>query len=176
MWGGSDVWVRGQGEAIGKAVWYHSRWSSASKITIEWDGMTADEKEENRVWCDAFIEESNKPSEKGKDTDVEGSDTMEDHITKMEEQLDAERRKCRGGCGAENVNNVCSRCKEVCKSPLFIFTISNEPLIYLLDYCGLECQKDDWKVWCSHFFSDSLLTLTLIQWHKSVCGKDTHDY
>jgi hypothetical protein len=123
MWGGSDVWVRGQGEAIGKAVWYHSRWSSASKITIEWDGMTADEKEENRVWCDAFIEESNKPSEKGKDTDVEGSDTMDmqDHITKMEEQLDAERRKCRGGCGAENVNNVCSRCKEVCKSPPFIF-------------------------------------------------------
>ena len=28
-----------------------SRWEDVSTISIDWDGMTADEKEENRVWC-----------------------------------------------------------------------------------------------------------------------------
>ena len=32
-----------------------SRWEDVSTIS---DGMTADEKEENRVWCQYFIEKS----------------------------------------------------------------------------------------------------------------------
>ena len=109
-WGGTDVWVRGQGEACAKAFWYQHRSESASMISIDWAGMTADEKEENRVWCEAFIENSRKP----RDSTEDSSD-----ITKAEEHmqkaLDKIRKECRGGCGVKDATNVCSRCKEFCK-------------------------------------------------------------
>jgi hypothetical protein len=113
-WGGTDVWVRGQGEACAKALWYHSRSESASMISIDWADMTADEKEENRVWCEAFIENSREAQTKD-DSTVDSSD-----ITKAGESIQKElnriRRECRGGCGVKHATNVCSRCKEICKS------------------------------------------------------------
>jgi hypothetical protein len=81
-WGGSEVWVRGQGEAFAKGVWYHSRWSQASMISIDWAGITDGEKEENRVWCEDFIEISNKPKPKSDEPSIDWSD-----ITKMEENM-----------------------------------------------------------------------------------------
>jgi hypothetical protein len=145
-WGGTDVWVRGQGEAFAKGVWYHSRWENASMISIDWAGITVDEKEENRVWCEDFIEKSNRPRQKSDEPPVDWDDPkVEEHL---QNALDKQRRECRGGCGVKDATKVCSRCKEICKSsPSFFFVLQRVAYGFVtLDYCSSECQKDDWKV------------------------------
>jgi len=122
QWGGMDVWVRGQGEAIAKGIWYHTRWGNASMISIHWAGITADEKEENRIWCEDFIGESISRRQKSQESSVDrsGSDTF------LQKPSNKKGRECRGGCGTTDAMNVCGRCKET-------------------HYCSPECQKDDWK-------------------------------
>jgi len=112
-WGGTDVWVRGQGEAIAKGIWYQHRWKEASTISIDWAGMTADEKEDNRVWCAAFIEKSSKPV-KEEESRMDLSDITKAEM-QMQKLLDKKRAECRGGCGVKDATKVCSQCKEVCK-------------------------------------------------------------
>jgi hypothetical protein len=123
-WGGTDVWVRGQGEAVAKGIWYQSRWDQASAISIDWAGMTEDEKEENRIWCDDFIEMSNRPQPKSDEPLMDPNDTakMEEYLQKA---LDDKRMECRGGCGVKNATKFCSRCKEICKSPISTSWASN---------------------------------------------------
>jgi hypothetical protein len=87
-------------------------------ISVNWTGMTADEKEENRIWCEDFIEKSNKLKEKCEEPspDRNGLAQMEKPLPKAAEK---QRKECRGGCGVNDAKKFCSRCKEVCKSPPF---------------------------------------------------------
>jgi hypothetical protein len=121
------MWVRGQGEAIAKAFWYHRRETTASMISINWTGMTADEKEENRIWCEDFIEKTNKLKEKREEPSTDRND-----LAQMEKPLgkaiEKQRKECRGGCGVNDAKKFCSRCKEVCKSPPFNSQIKCESL------------------------------------------------
>jgi hypothetical protein len=112
-WGGTDVWIRGQGEAFAKALWYHRRSEAASVISIDWAEMTTDEKEENRVWCEAFIKDNTKHQTKDESTVDWSSITKADEY--LQKALDERRRECRGGCGVKAATKVCSRCKEICK-------------------------------------------------------------
>ena len=75
--------------------------------------MTADEKEDNRVWCAAFIEKSSKPV-KEEESCMDLSDITKAEM-QMQKLLDKKRAECRGGCGVKDATKVCSQCKEVCK-------------------------------------------------------------
>ena len=71
-------------------------------MSIDWAGMTADENEENRVWCEEFIENSKKPEQESDElSSVDWSEIS---------------MECRGGCGVKRATNVCGRCKDICKS------------------------------------------------------------
>lgn len=70
-------------------------------MSIDWAGMTADENEENRVWCENFIENNKKPKQDSDELLVDWSDMS---------------MECHGGCGVKRATNVCGRCKEICKS------------------------------------------------------------
>ena len=86
-------------------------------VSIDWDGITADEKEENRVWCEDFIEKSLSRLREGKESVEHDSQT---DFTKMEKnlpkKLDERDRECRGGCGVMDATRFCGACKETRKS------------------------------------------------------------
>ena len=82
-------------------------------ISIDWNGMTIDEKEKDRTWCENFVTADGKES-------LEKHDNFADDLTKLEENLrkvlDKRRRDCRCGCGARVATSFCSVCKETCQS------------------------------------------------------------
>lgn len=82
-------------------------------ISIDWDGMTVDEKEEDRTWRKDFVTADGKES-------LEKHDNFADDLIKMEENLrkalDERRRECRCGCGARIATSFCTVCKETCES------------------------------------------------------------
>jgi hypothetical protein len=145
IWGGTLVWVRAQGEAIAKSIWYHSRWDGDSVVSVNWAGMTDAEREENRVWCEEFARKNEEEMEN--ESDAEGSEGSEDWSKNLE---------CRGGCGEVNSKLVCSRCKET--RTRFMFYNHREMVllikcVVLLGYCSRACQKEDWKVIASNLFT-----------------------
>jgi len=81
-------------------------------ISIHWAGITPEDEAENQVWCEDFIAMSKRRLQQDGDSSVDG------------DAKDKNARECRGGCGAKDVKNMCSRCKETCK-PLL-----DEPLMY----------------------------------------------
>jgi hypothetical protein len=83
MWGGREVWVRGQGEGLAKHIWYMNRWSGSSVVSIDWTGITEAEKEGNRTWCEIFKKE-------GELEDLKPSHRVDPW------------KVCRAGCGEEN--------------------------------------------------------------------------
>ncbi|KZP24764.1 hypothetical protein FIBSPDRAFT_950807 [Athelia psychrophila] len=99
-WSSSDAWVRAQGEEFAKHVWYHARWAASH----ESEGRKKQAK----------VEDEARKEAKGKAEPEDNSD-VEDYIKKMENALNArmeeKRKECRGGCGAQNTELRCSKCK-----------------------------------------------------------------
>lgn len=124
-WGGSDIWVRGQGAAVAKAIWFHNHFNR--DIEVSWSGMTEDEKQDLDVW---LKERAERRSERRKiNTEeyearaakygarhhqVEGKMGMQAHYKS--------RMACRTDCGEKDPKFTCSKCKIARKSlsPFFL--------------------------------------------------------
>jgi hypothetical protein len=105
-WGGTDVWVRGQGESFAKAIWYFQRWMRGSVLSIKWTGMTEAEKEEAQVWCAQFEEKSRLMSLESKQLQ-----SNEEYRQAVEPDFGRKWMECRAGCGEKNSTLACSKCK-----------------------------------------------------------------
>lgn len=126
-WGGSEMWVRGQGMAVTKAIWYQ-KYFYYPDIEISRSGMTDPEKDDIRVWLDERAERLRQQRNIAKikyEKHGEGNMTIYEPST---------RKACRADCGEENPKLVCSKCK-------------------IARYCGVACQKEDWKVILTSFLS-----------------------
>jgi len=47
-WGGSEMWVRGQGAAVAKTIWFHDHFDW--NIEVSWSGMTEGKKQDLDMW------------------------------------------------------------------------------------------------------------------------------
>ncbi|KAF7966530.1 hypothetical protein HWV62_38050 [Athelia sp. TMB] len=114
-WGGSDVWVRAQGEAFAQHIWYMDRWSDGEPVTlIEWAGMTEEEKSEARAWSkerEQRSEEAKKLAQEKRDN--EQDEDPQERERKYREHQEMKIKECRAGCGVKDASYRCSKCKEL---------------------------------------------------------------
>jgi len=124
VWGGTDVWVRAQGAAVAKAVWFH-RYYNLPKIEVSWSGMTEAEKEDLAMW----LKERAESLENTKRIETEDYEKRNakfgpgyEGSSKMG-MLEYYRRQiaCRADCGEQKPKLCCSKCKFARKSCLFYF-------------------------------------------------------
>jgi len=47
-WGGTEGWVRAQGAAIARGIWFHKHFNRDVEVT--WSGITEDEKQDLDTW------------------------------------------------------------------------------------------------------------------------------
>jgi MYND finger len=145
-WGGSQIWVRGQGAAVAKGIWFHRHFDK--ELEVSWSGMSDPEKEDLAAWLEKRAERLRKKN------DIEEKEYEELkalHGNKhymVEEKLGMDRYyksllACRAGCGEENPRLTCSKCKTV-------------------RYCNVACQREDWKVSLTYLLSfvPNLILLT----------------
>ena len=81
-------------------------------ISMDWDGMTADEEEDNRVWREDVIEKSHYPNagwERFAGERRRVSTQTDEWKRSCRRRLDNRRRGCCGGCGVKDCNKVLQR-------------------------------------------------------------------
>ena len=129
-WGGTDVWVRAQGTAVAKAIWYHRHFNNP--LEVSWSGMSDPEKVDLAAWLEERDEQLRQKRKIEKDEykalkALHGRDyyLVEEKMA-MDKYYKAQLA-CRADCGEENPKLTCSKCKKT-------------------RYCGAACQKEDWKV------------------------------
>lgn len=128
-WGGTNIWVRGQGASVAKAIWFLHHFDR--DIEVSWSGMTEDEKQDLAVWSKERTErlaEQRKIEEKeyaahkakygDKDSRVGKRMGMQAHYKSL--------MACRADCGEQRPKFNCSKCK-------------------IARYCSPACQAEDWK-------------------------------
>ncbi len=148
LWGGSDIWVRGQGAAIAKAIWFQQYFDF--DIKVSWSGMTEAEKEDLALWLKERSEQLAECSrirteeyEERKAKYGEGHHRIE---TRMGMQAYYRSRlACRADCGEQNPKLSCSKCKIARKSLLFFHSDTILTVVHA-GYCNAACQSEDWKV------------------------------
>jgi hypothetical protein len=111
-WGGSDVWVRAQGAAVAKAVWWH-KYYNLPKIEISWSGMTQAEKDDIVIWlkerAERLAERKKIEAEEYKERNAkftpwdDGKMGMLEHYRLL--------MACRAECGEQHPKLCCSKCK-----------------------------------------------------------------
>ena len=123
-WGGTDGWVRTQGAAIAKGIWFHKHFDRDVEVT--WSGMTEDEKQDLDAW---LKERAERLAEQSKIAKVE----YEARKAKYGNKHDALEMKsgmrahykllkaCRADCGEQNPKFKCSKCKVARKYFFFFF-------------------------------------------------------
>ncbi|KAK0238941.1 hypothetical protein EDD85DRAFT_828515 [Armillaria nabsnona] len=129
-WGSSEIWIRAQGEAVAKGIWYNRHWNGHSISVLRWSGMTEEQKESLDRWRSDFAEKSAERKKKQKAEDDKKLEAfagteMPDVECGMQRYWKRQLR-CRADCGVEKGKFNCSRCKRT-------------------RYCSVECQKEDWK-------------------------------
>jgi hypothetical protein len=138
-WGGSGIWVRGQGTAIAKAIWFHRHFDRPD-VEVSWSGMTDLEKEELTAWLkdraerlkqQHNIELNEYEARKALHGDNDAKVGMRNHYKS--------RLACRADCGKQDVGFACSKCK-------------------VARYCNAVCQAEDWKVSLAFLLCLFLLT------------------
>jgi len=128
-WGGSQIWVRGQGAAVAKAIWFHQHFNN--ELEVSWSGISDSEKEELGSWLEERAErlrqeKSIQEIEYKKREALHGDKHF---LVEQKMGMDLYRKSllaCRAGCGEENPKLTCSKCKKA-------------------RYCNAACQKEDWK-------------------------------
>ncbi len=101
-WGGSHEWVREQGAAITKSIWFNELWGC--KIEASWTGITEEQKTEIATW--------NK--ERADNRDDEGEESHDDKGDQMEKVMQRYYNRlkwCRAQCGEKKPSFLCSKCK-----------------------------------------------------------------
>ncbi len=114
-WGGSEVWVRAQGEAVAKGIWYNRHWNGHSISVLRWSGMTEEQKESLDRWRSDFAEKSaerrkKQKAEDDKELEAFAGTEMPDVECGMQRYWKRQLR-CRADCGVEKGKFNCSRCK-----------------------------------------------------------------
>ena len=136
-WGGTEYWVRGQGAAVAKAVWFHEHFNCPD-VEVSWSGMTNSEKQELAAWLGGRAERLRQEKfEERKAFHGDGIRTVEKDMG-MHNYYKS-RLACRADCGEKNPKFGCSKCK-------------------LARYCSLACQTEDWKVGLTYSFNSSFPT------------------
>ena len=123
--GGSDVWVRAQGAAIAKGIWFHEHFNQ--DIEVSWSGMTEDEKEDLVAWlkerAGRLAERRKIWKEEYEAREAKYGDTYDIVERKMRMQASYKlRMSCRADCGEQNPKFNCSKCKTTRES-LHLFLI-----------------------------------------------------
>ena len=125
-WGGSDEWVRAQGAAIAKGIWFHKHFDRDIEVT--WSGMTEDEKEDLAAWLKARAERLAEQRKIGKEEyDARKAKYGDTHdLVEMKMGMQAYyklRMSCRADCGEPNPKSSCSKCK-IARKSLHLFICS----------------------------------------------------
>ncbi|KIM45723.1 hypothetical protein M413DRAFT_442345 [Hebeloma cylindrosporum] len=128
-WGGSDVWVRAQGAAIAKGIWFHKLFNR--DIEVSWSGMSEDDKVALTAWLkersEGLAEQRKIGNEEYKARKAKYGDNHDIAEMKMAMQAYYKlRMACRAECGEQNPKSYCSKCK-------------------VARYCSTACQSEDWK-------------------------------
>jgi hypothetical protein len=129
-WGGSDMWVRGQGTAVAKAIWFHQHFNNP--LDVSWSGMSDSEKVDLAAWLEERAERRRQEKSIAKREYEErkalhGDDYFEVENKMAMDKYHKSQLACRADCGEENPSFTCSKCK-------------------VTRYCSAACQKEDWKV------------------------------
>jgi len=121
-WGGSEVWVRGQGAEVAKAIWFHNHFDR--DIEVSWSGMTEGEKQELDVWLKERAERhATRRKIEGEEYDAREVQYGAKHH-RVEEKMGMQayyksQMACRAECGEQHPKFNCSKCKIARESLLF---------------------------------------------------------
>lgn len=120
-WGGSDQWIRGQGAAVAKGIWFH-RHFDCPDIEVSWSGMSESDKDDLNAWLKeraVLLEEKERIGKKEyEEHEVQYGE--EHYKVAVKESMHAyykSRMACRADCGEKNPKFSCSKCKMARKSP-----------------------------------------------------------
>jgi hypothetical protein len=159
-WGGSNIWVRGQGAFVAKAIWFHEHFNNP--IEVSWSGMSDSEKEDLAAWLEerAELRQKEKILQKKEHEELKALHGDELHEVQAKMAMDRyyeSQLACRAECGEENPKFTCSKCR-------------------IVRYCSAACQTEDWKVSLTYLLSlvSNLIwpnPCTYPQYHKTFCGK-----
>jgi hypothetical protein len=121
-WGGSEVWVRGQGAAVTKAIWFHRHFDR--NIEVSWSGMTAGEKQDLDVWLKERAEQhATRRKIQREEYEARKAKYGEKH-NRVEQKRGMQayyksRMACRAECGEQHPTFSCSKCKIARESLVF---------------------------------------------------------
>jgi hypothetical protein len=124
------MWVRGQGTAVAKAIWFHQHFNNP--LEVSWSGMSDSEKVDLAAWLEERAEQLRQKKNIAKNEYEERKALHGDEYFKVEEKMAMDKYyksqlACRADCGEENPSFTCSKCKTA-------------------RYCSAACQTEDWKV------------------------------
>jgi hypothetical protein len=133
-WGGSDMWVRGQGAAVAKAVWFQ-KYYDLPKIEVSWSGITEPDEEDLSVWlkerADRLAERERIEAEEYEMRNLKFTPKDDGKMGMLEHYRS--RRACRADCGEQNPKLCCSMCKNTRTS--FVFCLCTG---YPADKCFVQ--------------------------------------
>jgi len=148
-WGGSDEWVRAQGAAVAKGVWFH-KYYDLPKIEVSWSGITEADKEDLAVWlkerADRLAERKRIEAEEYEMRNAKFTPRNDGKMGMLEYYRS--RMACRADCGEQNPKLCCSVCKITRTSLSLSLSLYWDPADKMLctGYCSVSCQSEDWKV------------------------------
>lgn len=111
-WGGSDEWVRKQGEAVAKAIWFHEHYDQP-KIEVSWSGITKAEKDDLALW---FKERAVQLAERRR-VELEEYEKRNNKFSPRDEaemgmlEYFRSQMACRAECGEKNPRLQCAKCQ-----------------------------------------------------------------
>lgn len=108
------MWVRGQGAAVAKAVWFHELYDRDIEVT--WSDMTEDEEQDLDVWLKERAERLAEQRKVGEEKCAARKAKYGDNYYRVEEKMGMQayyksRMACRADCGEQNPKFSCSKCK-----------------------------------------------------------------
>lgn len=116
------MWVRGQGAAVAKAVWFH-KYYDLPKIEVSWSGITEAGKEDLAMWLKEraaqLAERKRIEAEEYDMRNAKFSPKNDDKMGMLEHYRS--RMACRADCGEQNPKLCCSMCK-ITRTSLSLFS------------------------------------------------------
>ena len=118
-WIQSEAKAREMGEKIAKQMWYDERWRDENRVlSFQWTGMNDAQKVEAQAWFSTRYQRYLKEEE-----NEEALPDISSHEFEVLQERDIKANKkktrveCHTGCGVENAQFRCQKCKEVRECP-----------------------------------------------------------
>lgn len=115
QWGGVDHWVRAQGAAVAKGIWFQNHWDFPD-IEVTWSGMSDEDKADLTAWLsERAARLTDKDKEETKEYEERKAKDGDEHL-KIEEDMGMRayyeaQMACRADCGEKHPKLRCSKCK-----------------------------------------------------------------